>query len=79
MDGSEAKAQRARLREKEQRLVRKLGVPSLARSQKKWLVTIAGVKAKKNPEPELFCVCGRGSCPVAWTHSQGQKNKQTNI
>ena len=41
---------------------------------------VQGLKQKKILSLNFFvCVGGGGvSCPVAWTHSQGQKNKQTN-
>src|SRR4029434_11019708 len=41
-----------------------------------YIYIYTGVKAKKNPEPELFCVCGRGG-RVPW-HGHIRRNKQTN-
>ena len=38
----------------------------------------AGVKAKKNPEPELFCVCGRGGVVSRGVDTFAGSKKQTN-
>src|SRR4029434_7272127 len=53
-----------------------------AQKKRWWTKLRTGVKAKKNPEPELFFVCGREGVVPWHGHIRSvkkQTNKQTNI